>query len=105
MSIDQDASPERCESSLQCVFLPASCVGSPVVQLPSVVTYTEVGLSDDAVPVTFYASVSNPPPPKKNLIYLTSWISAELFLVPSQFPHWGEKTHNISHLLPPFYET
>lgn len=45
------------------------------------------------------------PPPKKKLIYLTSWISAELFLVPSQFPHSGEKTHNISHLLPPFYET
>lgn len=57
----QDASPERREHSLQCVFLPASCVGSPVVQLLSVVSYTEVGLSEDAVPASVSASVSNPP--------------------------------------------
>lgn len=97
----QDASPERREHSLQCVFLPANCVGSPMVQLLSVVSYTEVGLSEDAVPATVSTSVSNPP----TLIYLTSWISAELFLVPSQFHYWREKTYNISHLLPPFYET
>lgn len=64
----QEASLERCESPLQCVFLPASCTGSPDVQHLSVVTYAEVGLSENADPGIVYAFVSDP----SKLIYLAS---------------------------------